>query len=445
MSTTISLGSFKSEADMRKQLKIYSDQLKRNIKLEDEYEDAALETLRNEKLGIKPIAPVGETTQMTYKQKSDQIELFIKYASSVMGEDEAKRYATIVDPQMLKVVNMNWSKIENALMDYKEETGEEINADCLNAFINREFSDPKSEISKLKYQLPPSVSSGPLILGQQTAIPETLLQTLKTSDSLSVDELHQVLRGYLKDTYPDVWGSLLKDTFSRKNENKIIRKYVDLEVIEPTKTLKKGDILNIIRFESAKKSPDKIKNVTIPDARSIRAPIRFMRTTGGRIYYGRGVDTNSNAKYAQFGRYYVHIPSLRNNTLNFKYKSLATVETIPKQIISDLFKDFMLALLETGNINNSMFLRLTPDERSAFYYICRKAETDEALGIDDLTTDDERKEMDDFLLLKAQIMSGNNNDEVIKRLRSYVLKFMKEQRITRKAGMEILSEIAILV
>lgn len=441
MTDSISLGSFRNAQDKRKQLARYYASLKTGIRLEEDYQEAQDISLRNQKYNIQPVAPLATTDAFSYRQRMDQIDVFLNLMKGIMSEQEAKRYVAIADPNVVRLINTNWTKLEKGI---KQEIagGVDVNSDWFNAYIIKQFSDPKSELSKIKYNMPSSVTSGPLnISGDNATIPTNLINAVRGEETL--EELRQSLRAHLKEAYPRVWGEL--DTIGKKDENKIVTKYVDLEVINPTNRLKKQDIIDIIRFETAKVAPKKTMALNVPASRTttISGP-RFVRTNGGRLFYGKGVDQNKNEKYSKFGKYFIHVPSLKNNILNVKYKSLSVVNCIPRVFIGENFKEFMIDLLENGKLNSKLFSGMTEEDQNSFTILCRKAEVDEALELKSIS-DKEQKEMDDFLLLKGQVLSGNNNVDVLRQLKKYILSFMKDGKINRHDGFELLSEIAILV
>lgn len=444
MADFIALGSFKNEADKRKQLERYNKTLKENVRLDEEFQEAQDESLRNQKYNITPIAPLPTTDVMLYRQRMDQIELFLQHVKNVMSDAEARRYVAIADPQVVRLINSNWSKIEKGVEGEKKR-GVEVTADWLNTYIIQQFSKPESNLSKMKYNVVSSFSSGsnPISFIGSTETVSTPTNFLSSLPSQSLDEMRQSLRSYLKETYPRVWGDI--DILSKSKESKIIKHYVDLDVIKETRSLRKPDIASILKYEIVKGNPSKQVSTTLPSKTTIGPLRRIVRTNGGRIFYGKGVEQNKKERYSQFGRYYIHIPSLKNSILNVKYKSLAVVDGFPRTLISESLKIFLLDLVESGKINFSLYSKLSKEDQDLFHSLARKAEVDDALELTSMNTETETKRMDEFLLLKSEVLSGNNNVDVLRQLKKYILEFMKEGRMRRNDGLELLSEIAILV
>jgi hypothetical protein len=428
----IAVGSFKNAEDKEAQIKKYMETLKQRTTLDMEEQDAQIEAIRNARYGIKPIEPVRPSDVMTQKTRMDQIDLFLQLSKDVMDIDEARRYASSADPSVLRIININWSKLEGKLEDAKRQ-GNEITSNFLSAFIGKELLDSTSTISKARYATS--------VIGTEEKVPPSLKQILK-DETANVDDLNTALRVYLNETYPKVWDL---DSNNRKDEKRIIKHYVDIEVIgDKVRRLGKPELKAILNHEAIRKAPSKT-NYIGPPVRMVGTPFRMVRTTGARIV-GKGIEPNDNREpYSKFGRYRLHIPSLKNNVLNLKYRSRAMIDGIPKQVISPEFTMFLLDLVDNGALNTSLFLKLSSSEKRLFLNIAKKAQIDETLGLSHLSVDEEDDEIARFLLLKGEVEAGNNNPEILKELRTYVLRFLKDKRMRKDEALSILSEISMLI
>jgi hypothetical protein len=62
-------------------------------------------------------------------------------------------------------------------------------------------------------------------------------------------------------------------------------------------------------------------------------------------------------------------------------------------------------------------------------------------GIHDKEDDDE---MDEFELLKNEVIAGQNSPQALRELKAYILKFMNDGRLHKNEGYGLLAELAIL-
>jgi hypothetical protein len=163
-----------------------------------------------------------------------------------------------------------------------------------------------------------------------------------------------------------------------------------------------------------------------------------------RVTVGRGIAVQETPSYKQFGKYAIHIPQLeQQDILNVKYKSLGQVPKYKPMAVSDIFRDFLLDLLDNGKPNVRTYQQIAPNERKVFEEMSIGAGVWNALGLKRTTTSTDDEENKRFELLKGEYMAGNNNPKVIADLRRLVVKMMNDGRIRKSQGTELLMELSI--
>lgn len=161
------------------------------------------------------------------------------------------------------------------------------------------------------------------------------------------------------------------------------------------------------------------------------------------VRVGRGIKHEPIPKWRQFGRFIIHEPSLKKHSLNLRHKSSSPIPDIPKQDISKLMSDILLDMIENEKINNTLVQMLSKSEQSKLHYICKKAEIAD-VGLSGDGVEDEDEEYDRFELLKNEVIAGQNAPEVLRELKSHILRFMGDGRLRRNEGMGLLADLAIL-
>lgn len=165
---------------------------------------------------------------------------------------------------------------------------------------------------------------------------------------------------------------------------------------------------------------------------------------GKGMKVGRGIAVKQTPSYKEYGKYAIHIPQLeQQDLLNVKYKSLGQIPKFKPIPVSDVFRDFILDLLENGKPNGRVYTQIPTDERKYFEEMSIGAGVWNSLGLKRTTTSTDEEESKRFELLRGEYLAGNNNAKVISELRKLVVKMMNDGRIRKTQGVELLMELSI--
>ena len=163
-----------------------------------------------------------------------------------------------------------------------------------------------------------------------------------------------------------------------------------------------------------------------------------------KIKIGRGLSIKQTPSYREYGKYAIHIPQLeQQDILNVKYKSLGQIPKFKPIPVSDIFRDFILDLLENGKPNVRVYTQIAPEERKFFEEMSIGAGVWTGLGLKRTTTSTDEEENKRFEILRGEYMAGNNNPKLISELRRLVVKMMNDGRIRKNQGVELLMELSI--
>jgi hypothetical protein len=163
-----------------------------------------------------------------------------------------------------------------------------------------------------------------------------------------------------------------------------------------------------------------------------------------RMKVGKGLAVKETPSYREYGKYAIHIPQLeQQDILNVKYKSLGQIPKFKPIPVSDIFRDFILDLLENGKPNARVYTQIAPEERKFFEEMSIGAGVWNGLGLKRTTTSTDEEENKRFEILRGEYMAGNNNPKVISELRRLVVKMMNDGRIRKNQGVQLLMELSI--
>lgn len=163
-----------------------------------------------------------------------------------------------------------------------------------------------------------------------------------------------------------------------------------------------------------------------------------------KMKVGRGLAVKETPSYREYGKYAIHIPQLeQQDILNVKYKSLGQIPKFKPIPVSDIFRDFIIDLVENGKPNARVYTQISPEERKFFEEMSIGAGVWNGLGLKRTTTSTDEEENKRFELLKGEYIAGNNSPKVISELRKLVVKMMSDGRIRKNQGVELLMELSI--
>lgn len=172
-----------------------------------------------------------------------------------------------------------------------------------------------------------------------------------------------------------------------------------------------------------------------------------LKAKNGRIRtkkIGEGVKYEPEPTYRQFGKYVINIPQLKErDILNVKFPSLGRIPQFKPTPISDVMKEFLLELLDTGKVSNRIYEQIPIEERQLFEKIATGAGILNALKLKRTISNEDKEDNDRFTLLKGEYLAGNNSVALLKELRKLVVKFMSQGKISKHDGMNLLIELSV--
>jgi hypothetical protein len=172
-----------------------------------------------------------------------------------------------------------------------------------------------------------------------------------------------------------------------------------------------------------------------------------LKAKNGRIRtkkIGEGLKYEPEPTYRQFGKYVINIPQLKErDILNVKFPSLGRIPQFKPTPISDVMKEFVLELLETGKVSNRIYEQIPIEERQLFEKIATGAGILNSLKLKRTISNEDKEDNDRFTLLKGEYLAGNNSVALLKELRKLVVKFMSQGKISKHDGMNLLIELSV--
>ena len=163
-----------------------------------------------------------------------------------------------------------------------------------------------------------------------------------------------------------------------------------------------------------------------------------------KMMVGKGLSVKQTPSYIEYGKYAIHLPQLeQQDILNVKYKSLGNIPKYKPIAVSDVFRDFILDLLDNGKVNPRVYNQIENAERKYFEEMSMGAGVWNALGLERTTTSNDEQERNRFEILKGEYLAGNNSPKLITELKRLLIKMMNDGRIKKSQGTELLIELSL--
>ena len=314
------------------------------------------------------------------------------------------------------------------------ETKQAKDRKAVETMINTKGGDPRtltaSQLAMFKQMT--GVKSVAPTISDLTAFSGTSTESLGSSNAINSSTLAQIKRTF--QVNPDL-APLLNNLITGAKVN-----YNDLSKSQNLKASSKKvfiDDTNIIEIFRTKFGSGIIK--ALPNQRSA-----LPKPNMSKMKVGRGIAVKETPSYREYGKYAIHLPQLeQQDTLNVKYKSLGQIPKFKPMPVSDVFRDFILDLLDNGKPNARVYTQIPTDERKFFEEMSIGAGVWNGLGLKRTTTSNDEEENKRFELLKGEYMAGNNNPKVMSDLRRLIVKMMNDGRIRKNQGVELLMELSI--
>jgi len=147
-------------------------------------------------------------------------------------------------------------------------------------------------------------------------------------------------------------------------------------------------------------------------------------------------------RYIALGKYAVNMRQLKKGVLQIVYKSLAPMQTFPSKKISSELQQYLFELLTNQKSLPALYKHVPEEDKKMFEKIAIFAGVFDKLNLPRVNSlEDEKKEMDRFKLLHGEFIAGNDNVAIARELRSLILKFLADNRISKAKAYEYLLEL----
>ena len=150
-----------------------------------------------------------------------------------------------------------------------------------------------------------------------------------------------------------------------------------------------------------------------------------------------------NQTYKEFGKFMINFVLLDDNILLIKYKkSYAPVPSLRRTIISDELKDMIIYLFDTGEIDYQSGQKLSKSEKDIFDLLIIKSGLKTQLKYNKEKMKDTAEDIiEQFNILKGQIIAGNDNPEIKNKIKDLLSKMVNMNKINVETADDIINDL----
>jgi hypothetical protein len=171
-----------------------------------------------------------------------------------------------------------------------------------------------------------------------------------------------------------------------------------------------------------------------------------------KIIVGSGfmnqVDFNDGIKkpkpYVPFGKHFLHREKLGNGILQIRRNGSNTIQNLPTQRISDNLKKVIEELITDMQPSFGSLYGLTGNEKDLYNRIILHTGIDQRLKIPSPELDNDQKDWHRFQVLIGELDAGNDNVQMIKELKSLLIKLSHKKMLPRGQVRAVLEDLILL-
>lgn len=160
------------------------------------------------------------------------------------------------------------------------------------------------------------------------------------------------------------------------------------------------------------------------------------------IDYNIGIQ--QSPKFAPIGRYLINKRQLDKDIIAIKRKAGSTIPNLPSQRVSRNLGGIIRKIIGGSLPSFDELNNLSDEERIFLDKIAKETRIEGRLSIPTPKKDEDEKDINQFEILKGQILSGNDNPDLVKKFKTILLKLSRKDLIPKIQVKELLLDLATL-
>jgi len=158
-----------------------------------------------------------------------------------------------------------------------------------------------------------------------------------------------------------------------------------------------------------------------------------------KVDFSKGIQPSP--RYISFGRHLINKKKLNDNILSIKTKTGSNIHNTPVTHISHHMKTVIDKIVGGAIPSYEDLSKLSDEEKSYLHKVAKQSDIIDKFSIPAPSKDQEEKEIHEYEVMRGEIMSGNDNKELIKKFKLLIIKLSRRGALPKKEVSVILSEL----
>jgi hypothetical protein len=171
-------------------------------------------------------------------------------------------------------------------------------------------------------------------------------------------------------------------------------------------------------------------------------------TSGGNYRRIPKVDTSHKVEkvpsYIEFGKHLLHQHNLLGGILQIRRHSGNIINELPRQAIGGKLKNVLIKLTGTGSPSFEDINELNTHEKEILNKVVKHCKIDQRLLVPTPDKTKEEQDMNRLQILSGEITAGQNNPQVVRELKTLLLRLKNSGRIPKREAHEIMEDLLAL-
>jgi hypothetical protein len=168
-------------------------------------------------------------------------------------------------------------------------------------------------------------------------------------------------------------------------------------------------------------------------------PARSDRITYEDVDWNKGIAVVP--RFIPFGRYIINKKRLDDNIVSLKTRAGGYLSNFKSQKVSNKLGKVFRVILGGGIPRYEDIDELTDEEKAYLHKVAKASDILDRINIPTPNKKQEEQEINQFEIMKGEIMSGNDNAELIKKFKILLIKLSKNNILPAREGKDILFEL----
>jgi hypothetical protein len=148
-------------------------------------------------------------------------------------------------------------------------------------------------------------------------------------------------------------------------------------------------------------------------------------------------------EYVSLGRYFINKPKLNKNIVSVRTKTGHSAK-IPVRRVSNNLSSVVKNILGGGMPTTEDLDKLTDEEKNYLHKLSKQSNIIDRLKIPTPNKNQLDKDINEFEIMRGQIMNGNDNTAYIKKFKLLIVKLINQDVLPKAQGQDILMEMTTL-